>query len=94
VFLPSKLVDYLPLRKPIVGITPEPGASARLLRRLGCPVAPPDDVAAIASVLDGLVEQWRAGTLGVSESFDRVAAEFDIRATAGLLNAALTRAFA
>jgi glycosyltransferase involved in cell wall biosynthesis len=94
VFLPSKLVDYLPLRKPIVGITPEPGASARLLRRLGCPVAPPDDVAAIASVLDGLVEQWRAGTLSVSDSFDRVAAEFDIRATAGLLNAALTRAFA
>jgi hypothetical protein len=93
VFLPSKLIDYLPLRKPIVGITPEPGASARLLRRLGCPVAAPDDVAAIVSVLEGLVEQFRTGTLTVSESFDRVAAEFDIRRTAGLLSAALTRAF-
>ncbi|MGH9886509.1 MAG: hypothetical protein ACREBE_13325 [bacterium] len=93
VFLPSKLIDYLPLRKPIVGITPEPGASARLLRRLGCPVAAPDDVAAIVLVLEGLVAQFRAGTLTVNESFDRVAAEFDIRRTAGLLSAALTRAF-
>ena len=78
VFLPSKLIDYLPFRKPILGLTPEPGASARLLRRLGCPVAPPDDVDAIASALAGLVRRWREGTLAVGESFDGVAAEFDI----------------
>ena len=47
-FLPSKLVDYLPLRKPMVGITPVEGASAALLTRLGCAIAPPDDVDAIA----------------------------------------------
>jgi glycosyltransferase involved in cell wall biosynthesis len=94
VFLPSKLVDYLPLRKPIIGVTPEPGAAATLLRRLGCPVAPPDDVAGIASMIDRVVTRWRAGELGVGDSFDEVAAEFDIRRTTARLHQVLTRAFA
>src|SRR5262249_24088216 len=37
VFLPSKLVEYLAFRKPVLGLTPPAGASARLLARLGCP---------------------------------------------------------
>ena len=49
-FLPSKLVDYLPLGKPILGLTP-------LARRDGrrsfagsaTPIVPPDDEAAIAA---------------------------------------------
>ena len=94
VFLPSKLIDYLSFRKPILGITPESGASARLLRRLGCPVAPPDDVAAIASALTGLVRQWRTGTLSVGETFDAVAAEFDISCTTQRLHDVMMRAFA
>ena len=94
VFLPSKLIDYLPFRKPILGITPEPGASAGLLRRLGCPVAPPNDVGAIASALNDLLGRWRAGTLAVGASFDGVAAEFDIRRIARLLHDVMNRAFA
>jgi glycosyltransferase involved in cell wall biosynthesis len=93
VFLPSKLIDYLAFRKPILGVTPEPGASARLLRRLDCPVAPPDDVAAIASALSGLVRRWREGSLEVGESFDRVAAGFDIGRTTRLLHDVLIGAF-
>ena len=93
VFLPSKLIDYLPFRKPILGLTPETGASARLLRRLGCPVVRPDDVGGITSALAGLIERWRAGTLHVGESFDRVAAEFDIAHTARLLHQVLLGAF-
>jgi glycosyltransferase involved in cell wall biosynthesis len=92
-FLPSKVVDYLPLRRPILGVTPEPGATASLLRRLGCPVAPPEDVAAIASALRDLVRCWRAGTLAVPDSFDRVAAEFDIRRTTARLHDVLAGAF-
>jgi glycosyltransferase involved in cell wall biosynthesis len=94
VFLPSKLIDYLPLRKPIAGITPSPGASASLLRRLGCRVAPPDDIDAIAAMLDALVAQWRAGTLQVSPAFDEVAAEFDIRSTTARLHDVLAQACA
>ena len=92
-FLPSKLIDYLPFRKPILGLTPEPGASARLLRRLGCPVAPPEDVGAIVSALAGPVRRWREGTLDVGEAFDRVSAEFDMSRTARLLHDVLIRAF-
>jgi len=92
-FLPSKLIDYLPFRRPILGVTPEPGAAARLLRRLGCPVAPPDDIAAIASSLAGLMQRWRDGTLDVGASFDSVAAEFDIRTTSRLLHDVLIHAF-
>jgi glycosyltransferase involved in cell wall biosynthesis len=93
VFLPSKLIDYLAFGKPILGVTPERGATARLLRRLECPVAPPDDVAAISAALADLVRRHRDGTLAVADSFDRVAAEFDIAQTTGLLHDVLTRAF-
>jgi Glycosyl transferase 4-like domain len=92
-FLPSKLVDYLPLRKPILGITPATGAAAELLKRLGCPTAPPDNVEAIQTAVTCLVRQWRDGTLSVPPQFDRVASEFDIRRTATQLSGALTRAF-
>lgn len=91
VFLPSKLVDYLAFRTPILGLTPTPGASANLLTRLGFAVAPPDDQTAIAANLQVLLERWRSGTLDVPPSFDEVAAEFDIRRTTAQLEAILAR---
>lgn len=84
-FLPSKLIDYLMLRKPILGLTPPEGASADLLRRLGCPIAAPDDVAGIDRALEALVTAWRAGRLQVSDTFDEVAREFDIERTTARL---------
>jgi glycosyltransferase involved in cell wall biosynthesis len=92
-FLPSKLVDYLPFHKPILGVTPEPGAAAHLLRRLGCPVAQPDDVGSIEEALADLVRRWREGTIEVGGAFDAVAAEFDIRRTTGRLHDVLIHAF-
>jgi glycosyltransferase involved in cell wall biosynthesis len=92
-FLPSKLIDYLPLRKPILGITPPVGASASLLRRLGCRVVSPTDVDAIAEAVSALVGDWRGGRLVVSPQFDRVAADYDIRRTTAQLSGALGRAF-
>jgi glycosyltransferase involved in cell wall biosynthesis len=94
VFLPSKLVDYLPFRKPILGLTPPQGASANLLRRLRCPIVPPDDVSAIASAISDLLGRWRDGTLAVDESFDATAAEYEIRNTSRLLSDVLARACA
>ncbi len=89
VFLPSKLVDYLMLRKPILGITPLQGASADLLRRLECPVVAPDDVPGIAGALSDLFRQWRQGRLAVSPAYERVAQEYDIRRTTLALDAIL-----
>lgn len=50
VFLPSKLVDYIGARRPILGITP-PGTAARLIRSMGGWVADPRSPETIASTL-------------------------------------------
>jgi hypothetical protein len=84
-FLPSKLIEYLPLRKPIVGITPAAGPSADLLREMGYPIVAPDDEAAIAELLFRLVTQPRHD-LTASPQHDSVTARFHIEET--------TRAFA
>ena len=85
-FLPSKLVDYLPLDKPILGLTPARGASADLIRSLGYPVVPPDDETAIASAIEAFIDMKREGRLAASGSHHAVAERYDIRTT--------TRAFA
>jgi hypothetical protein len=91
VFLPSKLIDYLRFRKPILGVTGSRGASARLLKRLQCPTAAPQDVDEIATAVASLLEKWRAGALRVSPAFDAVAAEYDIRRTTAKLEDVLVR---
>ena len=93
-FLPSKLIDYLPLRKPILGITPLQGASAALLTRAGGFVAAPDDEAAIRIALTRVLARWREGALGVGAAFDQVAVEYDIAKTTATFSGVLTRAFA
>jgi glycosyltransferase involved in cell wall biosynthesis len=94
-FLPSKLIDYLPLRRPILGITPTAGASAELIRELGYPAVPPDDVPAIAAVLRELLRSHAAGTLAASPQHDSVMARFNIarttRSFADVLNQARAR---
>jgi glycosyltransferase involved in cell wall biosynthesis len=85
-FLPSKLIDYLPLGKPILGLTPRAGATADVLRLLDQPIVAPDDEAGIASAIEMLIARKRGGELAVPAAFDAAAAHYDIRAT--------TRAFA
>jgi glycosyltransferase involved in cell wall biosynthesis len=81
VFLPSKVVDYLMFRKPILGLTPRDGATADLLRRLGAPVVEPDDAAGIAAAVEDLLARREHGSLGVSALFAEVAESFDIGCT-------------
>jgi glycosyltransferase involved in cell wall biosynthesis len=83
-FLPSKLVEYMLWRVPILGLTPPAGATAALLRRMELPIAPPDDVEAIASAVARLLDAWQANTLHVAPAFDAVAAEYDIGRTSAL----------
>jgi glycosyltransferase involved in cell wall biosynthesis len=56
VFLPSKLIDYLGARVPIFGIVP-PGASAKLLARLGAPVADPRNREQVAASLQLVLDR-------------------------------------
>jgi len=83
-FLPSKLVDYLPLGRTILGLTPACGAAADVLRSLEQPIAAPDDEAAIASAIESLIDRKRQGRLGVSTRYSAVAAQYDIRTTTRL----------
>ena len=84
-FLPSKLVDYLPLRKPILGITPLQGPSADLLNELGYPVVDPRDVDGIAKLIQELIEH-PGRRPGPSSRHDAVASRYELHET--------TRAFA
>jgi len=79
-FLPSKLIDYLPMRRPILGLTPARGPSADLLNELGYPVIDPGDPAAMASHLASMVATGSRPAL--SDRHDEVAQRFRIGALA------------
>jgi hypothetical protein len=59
VFLPSKLVDYLGARRPLLALTP-PGAAASLVRAAGGSVAAPDDSSACVAALRAALLEARA----------------------------------
>lgn len=90
-FLPSKLVDYVGSGRPIAALTPE-GPAARLVRRLGGPVAHPSDTPGAAGALRRLVELADGGEAFGSEdarrdySTERVGEQMAeiIRATASI----------
>jgi glycosyltransferase involved in cell wall biosynthesis len=81
VFLPSKLIEYLAFRKPILGITPLEGATANLLRDLECPVVDTEDLEAIGTVIIDLMRKKEEGLLSVSSAFAANAARYDIAET-------------
>lgn len=86
VFLPSKLVDYLAFRKPILGLTPLHGASAELLECLNCPVVSPTDSENCAHVIVQMIQKWKDGNLHVSQAFEETAARYDIRQTTKMMD--------
>jgi glycosyltransferase involved in cell wall biosynthesis len=88
-FLPSKAVDYLPLRRPMLAITPTVGATAALMNRLRYPVVDPADIAGMEQALRELIAEHEAGTLAASMTHDEVAREYDIREIAGRFDALL-----
>src|SRR5262245_34086200 len=87
-FLPSKLIDYLPAGKPILALTPPRGASADLVRQLGYPVIAPDEVPSIASAIERLLDQR---PVKPSSNHAETAARYDIRRTAAAFADILAR---
>jgi glycosyltransferase involved in cell wall biosynthesis len=83
VFFPSKLVDYLWARRPVLALTP-PGTSADIVAACGGLVASPATPETIAAGLADMIVRLRARTIGAPSeeaiaSYDarRVAAAFD-----------------
>jgi hypothetical protein len=62
--IPSKLFDYLGMRKPILAISPRHGATWNLVTEQGLgEVAPPDDIQQIAAAIDRFYRRWSMGAL-------------------------------
>ncbi len=83
VFFPSKLVEYLWARRPILAVTP-PGTTANIVAASGGVLASPESSETIAAGLAEMIERLRARTIGppaeeVVMRYDatRVAAAFD-----------------
>jgi glycosyltransferase involved in cell wall biosynthesis len=85
VFFPSKLVDYLWARRPILALTP-PGTSANIVAAAGGLVVSPESPETIAAGLVDMIQRLRSGSIGaptedvvarydarrIAEAFDRV----------------------
>lgn len=56
VFFPSKLVEYLPWGKPVLGLTPLEGVTAGIVRSLNWPCVAPGDIAGMARALAALLD--------------------------------------
>jgi hypothetical protein len=58
IFLPSKLIEYIAARRPILGITP-PGASMRIIKEAGGWAVEPENAGKIKQVLLEIIEKWK-----------------------------------
>ena len=63
VFLPSKLIDYLGAKRPILGITPIRGPSADLIRKANGLIADPIHIEDVAEAVKVLIGEYRSGSL-------------------------------
>jgi len=94
VFLPSKLVDYLMLEKRIFGITPREGCSADVLAGLDYPVAPPDEIPAIAAAMRREIESWKADPSGYNKTSSGQGSDYEISHITSLFDDLLRKAIA
>ena len=82
-FLPSKLVEYLGSGNPILGLTPERGASASMIRKANGLVAEPDDIAGIKRSLLQLIQEYALGTLSANRRYpDSIVEEYTQKSAA------------
>ncbi|SBW10877.1 hypothetical protein KL86DPRO_70074 [uncultured delta proteobacterium] len=91
VFLPSKLIDYLPLGIPILALTPANGSSADLLSEVGGICVDPLDVTAQVEVLRYLAARKTEGTLSSLVPDPDVAQKYSIKQTTRTLATMLER---
>lgn len=82
IFFPSKLVDYIAARKPILALSPSSGVVANLARRGGIVRVNPSDRQAIAEAIADLYDDFRGGRLAVRRPPDDLVNAFTPRTVA------------
>jgi glycosyltransferase involved in cell wall biosynthesis len=93
--VPSKLFEYIGMKKPILAISPRDGATSVLVEREGLgTVADPDKVQEIAEGLLRLYRQWSQGLLSEAR-YERAYQKFNVQRMtadlAGMLNGLVSR---
>jgi glycosyltransferase involved in cell wall biosynthesis len=83
--IPSKLFEYIGMRKPLLAISPHQGATCQLIREenLGH-IVDPDNIEEIGNTLSGLYAAWEAGSLKMKQT-EAVRRKFDIQQITGSL---------
>lgn len=66
--VPRKLYEYMAFRKPILGITNQEGATAQIIQRYNLGRVVQDQTPEIETALKHLYDQWKQGTLGLSNT--------------------------
>ncbi|MDB6120017.1 MAG: glycosyl transferase group 1, partial [Verrucomicrobiaceae bacterium] len=67
IYLPTKLIEYLPFHKPVLGVAEQGSAVHRVLEHCALHYADQHSAEDIANVFEGLLKQWQSGIWGVSD---------------------------
>ncbi len=92
IFLPSKVVDYVAARKPLIALSPAVGTLNDLSVDPGIIRVNPDDVEGVASTLELLWQDFRDGTLDRRRPSQDLVATFEASSIAKRFLDALPRA--
>lgn len=66
--MPTKLFEYMAFHKPMLGLAVEDSDTADVMNHCKLPVVRPDDVPGIVEAMRALIQQWEAGTWGLSSA--------------------------
>lgn len=77
IYFPSKLVDYLVNRKPVIGLSPEKGIFADLLPCKGLIRVDADDEEAIGNAIEFYYDKFREGILDDFAPSEELAGRFE-----------------
>ena len=66
IHLPTKLIEYLPYEKPVLGLTENGSAVHQVLQHCDLAFGDQNSVEEIATAFERLIKQWQSGTWGVS----------------------------
>jgi glycosyltransferase involved in cell wall biosynthesis len=91
IFLPSKLVDYIAARKPVLALSPKVGVTADMAGQAGGGITHVSrhDAEAVQEAIAGLYADYRRGTLHLRAPSEGFAGQFKPDAVAGKFLAAI-----